>query len=78
MRDVIAIIAEHADSNAEGEAEPALCDSGDAPNTTIANWVMENLGGVPRIDEQITWRGLCFRVTRVQRHRVMEVNISRA
>jgi CBS domain containing-hemolysin-like protein len=46
------------------------------PDTTIANWIMEKLGRLPRTGEKLTWRGLTITVTRVLRHRVMEVKIN--
>jgi CBS domain containing-hemolysin-like protein len=45
-------------------------------NTTVGNWVMENLGAPPRAGEQFVWRDLRITVSRVLRHRVMEVIIS--
>jgi CBS domain containing-hemolysin-like protein len=51
-------------------------ESGDIPNTTVGNWVMENLGGIPRTGEQFVWRNLQIRVTRVLRHRVMEITVN--
>ena len=49
------------------------CD--DIPDTTVANWIMENLGRLPRFGEKLTWRYLTINVTRVLRHRVMEVKV---
>ena len=46
------------------------------PNTTVGNWVMENLGGLPRTGEQFSWRNLQIHTSRVLRHRVMEVTVS--
>lgn len=45
----------------------------DVPDTTIGNWVLETAGGLPRPGQQITWRELQITVSRVQRHRIMEV-----
>jgi CBS domain containing-hemolysin-like protein len=50
--------------------------TGEIPNTTVGNWVMENLGGVPRSGEQFVWRNLQIYVSRVLRHRVMEAVIN--
>jgi CBS domain containing-hemolysin-like protein len=49
--------------------------SDDIPDTTVANWIMENLGRLPRFGEKLTWRYLTINVTRVLRHRVMEVKV---
>jgi len=46
------------------------------PDTTVVNWVMERFGRLPRSGEELTWRDLSIIVTRVTRHRVMEVRVS--
>jgi CBS domain containing-hemolysin-like protein len=46
------------------------------PNTTVGNWVMENLGRLPRAGEYFVWRNLRIQVSRVLRHRLMEVTVS--
>jgi CBS domain containing-hemolysin-like protein len=48
----------------------------DIPDTTVANWIMENLGRLPKVGEKLSWRFLNFRVSRVLRQRVMEVWVS--
>jgi len=45
------------------------------PDTTVANWIMEKLGRLPKLGEKLAWRHLTIIVTRVLRHRVMEVNV---
>jgi CBS domain containing-hemolysin-like protein len=45
------------------------------PDTTIANWIMENLGRLPRTGETLTWHFLTIKVSRILRNRVMEVKI---
>jgi CBS domain containing-hemolysin-like protein len=52
-----------------------LIEDNDPPNTTIGNWILEHKGSVPRSGEQLTWGNLQFTVSRVQRHRVMEVEV---
>jgi CBS domain containing-hemolysin-like protein len=47
----------------------------DIPDTTVANWIMENLGRLPSVGEKLTWRNLTIQVSKVLRHRVMEVNV---
>jgi putative hemolysin len=49
---------------------------GNVPDTTVANWIMEKFGRLPRAGEKLTWRHLTIVVTRVQRHRVMEVKVN--
>ncbi|GHV94929.1 membrane protein [Spirochaetia bacterium] len=46
------------------------------PSTTVGNLVMENMGRIPHIGEEFVWRNLRFRVSRVLRHRVMEVIVN--
>jgi CBS domain containing-hemolysin-like protein len=46
------------------------------PDTTITNWIMEKLGRLPRTGEKLTWCNMTITVTRVMRHRVMEVKVS--
>jgi CBS domain containing-hemolysin-like protein len=46
------------------------------PNTTVGSWVLENSGALPRIGEQFSWHNIHITVSRVQRHRVMEVTVS--
>jgi CBS domain containing-hemolysin-like protein len=43
------------------------------PNTTVGSWVMENLGSMPRAGDGFSWGGLGVRISKVLRHRVMEV-----
>jgi CBS domain containing-hemolysin-like protein len=52
-------------------------DGGDIPNTTVGSWILENTGSLPRPGEQIVWRNLHFTVSRIQRHRVIEVTVYR-
>jgi CBS domain containing-hemolysin-like protein len=58
----------------DGENVPD--DDGKIPNTTVGNWVMENLGHLPHMGEGFLWRGLRIQVSRVLRHRVMEVRVN--
>jgi len=52
-----------------------LTDGDEIPGTTVGNWVMETKGSLPRTGEQFDWHKLRISVSRVQRHRVMEVII---
>jgi CBS domain containing-hemolysin-like protein len=47
----------------------------DIPNTTVGNWVLEKAGSLPRVKEEFTWRNLRITVARVQRHRVIELQV---
>jgi CBS domain containing-hemolysin-like protein len=53
-----------------------LTEGDEIPSTTIGNWVMETKGGPPRAGEQFDWHKLRIRVSRVQRHRVLEVVVT--
>ncbi len=33
-------------------------DTDEIPDTTVANWIMENVGRLPRVREKLTWRYL--------------------
>jgi len=46
------------------------------PDTTIANWIMENLGRLPQNNEILTWQNLTIKVIKVIKQRVMEVNVT--
>jgi len=61
-------------SQDETPDDDAKASDGDAmPGTTVGNWVMEKSGGLPRIGEEFTWRGLSIKVSRLKHQRVMEV-----
>jgi len=48
----------------------------DIPDTIIANWIMENLGRLPRVSESLTWKNLTIKVIKVIKQRVMEVKVT--
>ena len=50
-------------------------DPPEAPDTTIANWIMENLGRLPQINEILTWQNLTITVSKIVKQRVMEVKV---
>ncbi|MDR0316614.1 MAG: hemolysin family protein [Treponema sp.] len=80
LPDMLEFINSKTSKNSTGENSPddeAPAEDGELPNTTVGNWVMENSGGLPRRGEEFVWRDLRFRVAWVQRHRVMEVIVSR-
>jgi CBS domain containing-hemolysin-like protein len=57
------------------EAIDGVWGNGEIPNTTIANWIVENLGRLPQINEILTWRNLTIKVIKVIKQRVMEVKV---
>jgi len=46
------------------------------PDTTVANWFMENLGRLPFTGEVLSWQYLTITVLKVIKHRVMEVRVT--
>ena len=46
------------------------------PGTTVANWIMETLGRLPKPNEILTWRNLTINVLTVVKQRVMEAKVS--
>ncbi|MCL1955528.1 MAG: hemolysin family protein [Spirochaetes bacterium] len=46
------------------------------PDTTVANWFMENLGRLPVPGEVLSWHYLTITVLKVIKHRVMEVKVT--
>jgi CBS domain containing-hemolysin-like protein len=55
---------------------PSTPDSEDHPDTTVANWIMENLGRLPGVNETLVWHNLSIKVLRVVKQRVMEVKVT--
>jgi len=51
-------------------------DDEEVPGMTVANWIMETLGRLPHMGEIIIWRYLSICISRVHRHRVMEVKVT--
>jgi len=51
-------------------------DEESIPDTTVANWIMETLGRIPKTDETLTWNALSIKVLKVIKHRVTEVRIN--
>jgi CBS domain containing-hemolysin-like protein len=51
-------------------------DDEEIPSTTVGNWALENSCGLPRAGEQLVWRDLQITVSRVQKHRVMELTVN--
>ena len=48
----------------------------DIPDTTVANWIMENLGRLPKHNEILKWNYLTIKVLKVIKQRVMEVSVT--
>jgi len=63
------------DAESNIKSSDVTCEDA-VPDTTVANWIMEKLGRLPRSGENLAWRHLTITVTRVLRHRVMEVKVS--
>jgi len=74
FKDMLEAIASENAHNTEARAEADTNQGEDPlPDTTVANWIMESLGRLPRAGEKLTWRYLTISVSRVLRQRVMEV-----
>jgi len=56
-------------------ANPAEED--ELPNTTAGNWVLENAGRLPQTGYSFDWRNLNIKVSRIQRHRITELIITK-
>ena len=46
------------------------------PDTTVANWFMENMGRLPAAGETLVWDNLTIMALRVVKQRIMEVKIT--
>jgi CBS domain containing-hemolysin-like protein len=46
------------------------------PDTTVANWMMETLSRLPHPGEELDWRYLTLKASKVWKHRVLEVIVS--
>ena len=53
-----------------------LPENEEIPGTTVANWIMETLGRLPRSGETISWHYLKIVVLRVIKQRVTEVRVT--
>ncbi|GHT10343.1 membrane protein [Bacteroidia bacterium] len=53
-----------------------LLKEGEHGNTTISNWVFESLSGLPKEGDSFGFKNATIRVSKIYRHRVMEVVIS--
>jgi CBS domain containing-hemolysin-like protein len=47
----------------------------DIPDTTVANWIMETIGRLPRVGERLSWRNLSIKISKALRQRVFEVRV---
>ncbi|MDR3115386.1 MAG: hemolysin family protein, partial [Treponema sp.] len=60
-------------------AETGKAAAGDDPyhrHTTVGNWIIEQLGGVPREGERCRIQGLLITVSKVVQHRVLELTVT--
>jgi CBS domain containing-hemolysin-like protein len=53
-----------------------LPENVEIPDTTVANWIMETLGRLPRAGETLSWHFLKIVVLKIIRHRVMEIRVT--
>ena len=50
-------------------------DENSVPDTTVANWIVENLGRLPHHSERLKWNNLQIKVLKVIKQRVLEVKV---
>jgi CBS domain containing-hemolysin-like protein len=50
-------------------------ERGEIPDTTVANWIIESLGRLPQVGEELLWGNLKITATKIIRHRIMEVYV---
>jgi len=60
----------------EAVADGQKLNAFEIPDTTVANWIMESLGRLPRSGETLTWNYLTINVIRVIKQRIMEVRVT--
>ena len=65
---------EYMNAKADSAPKPAP-EKNELPNTTVGNWVLENLGHMPKVGEKFSSGNYEIKVTRAHRHRVLEVRI---
>jgi len=68
FKDMLDFIEKQSEQSSQAEPD-------EIPNTTVSNWIMENLGRLPKLDEELTWKNLTIKVLKVIKHRVMEVRV---
>jgi len=61
--------------NEINESNKPQYDIDSVPDTTVANWIMENLGRLPHHGEKLIWNNLQVKVLKVIKQRVMEVKV---
>jgi len=77
FKDMLEAVSQQAVSQQAVSWKAELPSSGaEVPDTTVANWIMENLGRLPRTGEMLCWHCLTFNVLKVIKQRVMDVKIT--
>ncbi|MCL2181466.1 MAG: hemolysin family protein, partial [Treponema sp.] len=77
FKDILDFISDKgSDDEKDQPALSAGIEPEEVPDTTIANWIMENLGRLPHAGEMLTWKNLTINVFKVIKQRVMEVKIT--
>jgi CBS domain containing-hemolysin-like protein len=72
FREMLEIINSHNES----QSDLSVQNTDSPPDTTVANWFMENTGRLPHIGEKLTWSHLTIKVSRVSKQRIMEVRVT--
>jgi len=63
------------DKNENDSSNESKYDENSVPDTTVANWIVENLGRLPHHSERLKWNNLQIKVLKVIKQRVMEVKV---
>jgi len=66
---------EHINSGTAGKK--SANDMNNVPAVTVCHWILETASAVPRIGDEFAWGELQIKVTKLLRHRVLEVIVSR-
>jgi CBS domain containing-hemolysin-like protein len=72
FREMLEIINSHNEPQSDLSAQ----NTDSPPDTTVANWFMENLGRLPYAGEELAWNHLTVKVSRVVKQRIMEVRVT--
>ena len=82
IEDMFDFIESHHDDDSDEEPPADDHNNKDQPEeadfsgATVGSWVMDNISGLPYVGDEFEWRNLHVRVSRVQRHRVMEIIVT--
>jgi CBS domain containing-hemolysin-like protein len=73
FKEMLEIIAE---INSHNETDLTVESPDSTPDTTVANWFMENMGRLPHVGETLAWNHMTIKVSRITKQRIMEVKVT--